>query len=167
MRYVVSIADYTVAVGVVGTRVTVDGDDVVAQLESVPHTPLRRLSMDGSVTTMALGYDGDRWQVQSGGRTWITEVVDERTRRIRELAGAAGAGVSGGTVSAPMPGLVLRIEVEEGQPVKRGADLLVLEAMKMENEIRASGDGIVTRILVQPGAVVEKGAPLVEIDPGR
>jgi biotin carboxyl carrier protein len=55
--------------------------------------------------------------------------------------------------------------VELGQRVNGGGGLVVLEAMKMENEIQASQDGVVTRIYVEPGSVVEKGAPLVELGP--
>jgi len=64
-----------------------------------------------------------------------------------------------------MPGLVLRLEVEEGQAVRIGTGLLVLEAMKMENEIRAVEVGVVRKILVRAGQAVEKGAVLVEISP--
>ena len=64
-----------------------------------------------------------------------------------------------------MPGMILRLEVEEGQAVTRGVGLVVLEAMKMENEIRAPEDGVVVRIHAEPGRAVEKGAPLVELGP--
>jgi pyruvate carboxylase subunit B len=62
-----------------------------------------------------------------------------------------------------MPGLVLRLEVETGQRIEAGAGLLVLEAMKMENEIRAPVGGVVERIQVGAGQAVEKGAVLIEI----
>jgi len=63
--------------------------------------------------------------------------------------------------------MVLRVEVVEGQEVTSGAGLLVLEAMKMENEIRAPYDGIVRRILVRSGQAVERGAEVVEIASGQ
>ncbi|MBI2072612.1 MAG: acetyl-CoA carboxylase biotin carboxyl carrier protein subunit [Gemmatimonadetes bacterium] len=62
-----------------------------------------------------------------------------------------------------MPGLVLRVDVEAGQEIAAGAGLVVLEAMKMENEIRSSGPGRVKSVLVEPGQAVEKGTPLVEV----
>jgi pyruvate carboxylase subunit B len=62
-----------------------------------------------------------------------------------------------------MPGLVLRLEVEVGQRVETGAGVVVLEAMKMENEIRAAGPGVVRAVHVVVGQAVEKGAPLVEL----
>jgi len=66
-------------------------------------------------------------------------------------------------VRAPMPGMVLRVEVESGQKVASGSGLLVLEAMKMENEIRAGSAGVIKQIFVRPGQAVEKGADLLEI----
>jgi pyruvate carboxylase subunit B len=64
-----------------------------------------------------------------------------------------------------MPGLVVRVKVAEGQRVEAGAGLIVVEAMKMENELRAAAAGVVRRIHVSAGDAVEKGARLLEIEP--
>ncbi len=77
-------------------------------------------------------------------------------------APAPSAG-GAGTVAAPMPGTVLSIKVAAGQAVKRGDVLLILEAMKMENEITATADGVVKALRVQAGATVNTGDPLVEL----
>ena len=77
-------------------------------------------------------------------------------------APAAPAG-SGEAVSAPMPGTILKVNVSNGQAVKAGTVLVVLEAMKMENEIMAPKDGTVTQVAVLKGASVDTGAPLVYI----
>ena len=61
-----------------------------------------------------------------------------------------------------MPGLVVKIEAEEGQEVVRGQGLVIVEAMKMENELKADGDGQISKILVEPGQAVEKDQVLVE-----
>lgn len=79
-------------------------------------------------------------------------------------AAPAAAGLAAGTVvEAPMPGNVLKINVTQGQTVKEGDVLLVLEAMKMENEITATKSGTVAQIVTAKGAVVETGSPLVVI----
>lgn len=79
-------------------------------------------------------------------------------------AAPAAAGLTAGTVvEAPMPGNVLKINVAQGQTVKEGDVLLVLEAMKMENEITATKSGTVAQIVTAKGAVVETGSPLVVI----
>ena len=76
---------------------------------------------------------------------------------------AAPAAVAGEAVKAPMPGNILKVNVTAGQAVKEGELLVVLEAMKMENEIMAPKDGTVTQVLVQKGSTVDTGAPLVVI----
>ena len=70
---------------------------------------------------------------------------------------------SGEAVSAPMPGNILKVNVNVGDSVKSGTVLVVLEAMKMENEIMAPKDGTVTQVLVSKGSTVDTGAPLVVI----
>ena len=70
---------------------------------------------------------------------------------------------AGEAVSAPMPGNILKVNVKAGDAVKSGTVLVVLEAMKMENEIMAPKDGTVTQVLVSKGSTVDTGAPLVVI----
>ena len=79
-------------------------------------------------------------------------------------APAAGVTVSGGeSVNAPMPGNILKVAVTVGQTVKEGDLLVVLEAMKMENEILAPKAGTVTQVLVSRGSTIDTGAPMVVI----
>lgn len=76
-------------------------------------------------------------------------------------AAPAASLAAGEPVKAPMPGVVLKVQVQQGQAVKAGQVLVILEAMKMENEIVAPKDGTVAQIVVAKGASVESGAPLV------
>lgn len=79
-------------------------------------------------------------------------------------AAPAGAALAAGeVVKSPMPGNILKINVSQGQKVNEGDVLIVLEAMKMENEIVATKSGTVAQIVTAKGAVVETGAPLVVI----
>lgn len=78
-------------------------------------------------------------------------------------APAAGALAAGEVITSPMPGNILKINVAQGQHVSEGDVLIVLEAMKMENEISATKSGTVAQINVTKGAVVETGTPLVVI----
>ena len=78
---------------------------------------------------------------------------------------AAPAPVAGGanTVGSPLPGVVVNVKVSAGQAVKKGDVVMILEAMKMENEINASKDGTVTAVHVAKGAKVEQGSPLFDL----
>lgn len=70
---------------------------------------------------------------------------------------------AGTTIKSPLPGIIISIDVKEGQAVKRGQKLAVIEAMKMENEIQASSDGTVTAVLVNKGDSVLEGTEIVKI----
>jgi len=92
------------------------------------------------------------------------QALDERARAVRSLRAATGGPVGIEPIRAPMPGLVSRVLVSPGEEVKAGTRLIVMEAMKMENELRAKAAGRVKAVPVQPGTAVEKGTVLVEWD---
>lgn len=166
MRYYVTIAGRTVEVDLTADRPRVDGQEVEAELVHLPESTQRHLRMDGVGHLLGIRR-GDRrgeWEVTMEGRSLHASVVDERTRAIRELAGAREAPRER-TITAPMPGLVVRVEVEVGQSVKPGQGVVIVEAMKMENELKAPGEGVVARIEVEAGQTVEKGAVLLVLEP--
>ncbi len=165
MKYTVTVSGLTVDVEINGAEVSVNGRPADVRLAPIGGTPLWQLAVGSQVKTFVMSPGDDGWTVTSQGESWTVDVADERTRRLREMAGPAVGGAHGEVIRAPMPGLVLRLEVEEGQTIEPGTGVLVLEAMKMENEIRAGHAGTVTRVLVEPGSPVEKGTPLVEIGP--
>ena len=163
MRYVVGIAGREIEVEVDGDLVTVEGSTRTAALRAIPGTPIRQLLIDGRPTALTMRSSGrGQWSLGVGGDSWEAEVIDERTRHIRSLTAGAARQRGPATLRAPMPGLVLRVPVEPGQEVKAGTGLVVLEAMKMENELKAPAAGVVGAIRVQPGEAVEKGHVLVE-----
>jgi biotin carboxyl carrier protein len=167
MKYHVVLGERTIEVAVDGDAVTVDGRAVQARLERVPGTPEVRIVIDGVATTVAVeAHEGSALRLVDRGAVRDLTVEDERARHIRLLAGA-GKAVDGRTLlKAPMPGLVLRILVAVGDQVAAGVPLLALEAMKMENELRAAAPGVVTSIQVTPGQAVEKGQLLIELSTG-
>ena len=165
MKYSVTVGARTFEVEVEGSRVTVDGVALEADLAAVSGTPLYHLLLGGESWTVAAEplEGGGRWVLGLVGERVDVAVEDERTRGI-EAGTATGRRVSeGGTVRAPMPGLVVRIEVAEGQEVDAGTGLVVVEAMKMENELRAPRPGKVQTVHVAVGQAVEKGASLVTL----
>ncbi len=173
MTYHVKLAGRTYAVGVGGGEVTVDGVPITAHLTAIPAAPLHYLLLGGRSWAVAAHVEDDGEGTEPGaarvtlhtmGERLEAEVVDERTREVAALAGRGAPTAGGGEVVAPMPGLVVRIEVEVGQEVHAGAGLVVVEAMKMENELRASRPGVVRAVHVEVGEAVEKGASLVTLE---
>jgi pyruvate carboxylase subunit B len=165
VKYTVEVAGQRIEIDVRGNAVVVGGREVSVALVGVPHTPLTQLAVGTRSRTFAMARERDTWTVQWAGERLDVTVVDERTERVREVTGTRGRPAGGGVVRAPMPGLVLRVEVAVGQYVEAGAGVIVLEAMKMENEIRAPGAGIVREIWVAAGEAVEKGTQLLEVAP--
>lgn len=167
MNYYVSLAGRTFEVDLSGGGVRVDGQSVSADLKHDPGSAAGHLLMDdASLAFVAQRTDGAgrEWELHAGGARYEVEVVDERTRAIRAMTGAGAAARGPAPVRAPMPGLVTRVEVEEGESVQAGQGVAIIEAMKMENELRAEADGVVARVLVAAGEPVDKGAVLVEFE---
>lgn len=165
MRYFVTIAGREVEVDLTSAHPVVDGTPVEAHLSHLPGTHTRHLLVDGRsyALTATPGDRRGRWNIAVGAERFAADAVDERTRAIREMTGG-GADAAEKTIAAPMPGLVLRVEVEVGQAVRAGQGVVVVEAMKMENELKAPSDGVVASISVQPGQTVDKGATLIVLE---
>jgi len=165
VKYIVSVAGEEIEVEVDGDRVTVGRKTHVATFTSVAGTPLRQLLVDGQPSTLAVeSVQPGRWGLTHQGERWEVEVIDERTRYVRSLTGGSAGHRGGGTLKAPMPGLVLRVQVSPGQNVAAGTGVIVLEAMKMENELKAVGTGVVRSVRVSAGEAVEKGQVLIEFE---
>jgi biotin carboxyl carrier protein len=166
MRYFVTIGDQTWEIEVGSEQTLVNGKPVKAELRTVPGTPTRHLLVDAAshVVLAAGGETGGEWQVQLNGDRVVAEVMAERTRAIRAMAGRGAVASGPKPVRAPMPGLVVRLEVEVGESVRTGQAVAIIEAMKMENELKADAAGRVTRIHVGAGQAVEKGQVLVEFE---
>ncbi len=165
MRYFVTLSDRTFEIDLTGATPTIDGEPVRAELTSVPGTALRSLLLDDrSIPLLARGGAKEgQWDLAIRGHHLNLSVVDERTRAIREMTGSADESAEK-TLTAPMPGLVVRIEVEVGDRVAAGQGVVIVEAMKMENELKAPADGVVASVAVASGQTVEKGALLLILE---
>ncbi len=100
--------------------------------------------------------------VDVGGETYAVQ-VEEHARHLIRTHGGAGAGAGVRTLTAPLPGRVTHVAVQPGQAVQPGDTLVVIEAMKMENEFKASAAGTVAEVRVQPGQAVNAGDVLLVI----
>jgi pyruvate carboxylase subunit B len=163
VKYYVTLGGREWPVEVDGDRLRVGGREYIAHLTAVPGTPLRYLQLGDHVYSVGMEPAGPgMWQVEVVGGRHDVEVVDERARHVRGLASVPAERRGTAPLRAPMPGLVVRVLVEPGQRVQAGSGVVVLEAMKMENELRAPSDATVGRVVVSPGTAVERGQLLVE-----
>ncbi len=128
----------------------------------------RKVTVDGEEFEVVIDREGELWSVQVGGRTFSIEMgevpnsgkVSRRPRNSRK-------GKSSGVVSSPIPGKIVSINLSVGDTVNEGDVIMVLEAMKMQNEIQAPIGGIVTELNCSPGETIEANSPLVVIDAGN
>jgi len=150
-----------------GTKTSVQIDD--GQLRPVNYHPVLSgkaisIRVGGKLHLVHLtGMDGNgKLQATIKGRPVTLSVMDElKAQALESMGGAAGSG----TIVADIPGLVVEIRTQEGQKVNLGDPLIVVEAMKMQNELTAAVSGTVTAIPVAVGAAVNPGDPLVVIEP--
>jgi len=166
MKYFVRVNDEDHEILLDAAGVHIDGEDVAAQVMPVDGTPERMVTIGDEVHRVVVrpGATRGAYTLWLDGWRFEVEALDERTRAIRELSGAS-AGPSGpAPLKAPMPGLIVRVNVQVGDQVQAGQGIVVMEAMKMENELRATAAGKVKSVLATPGTAVEKGALLVELE---
>ena len=166
MRYYVTIQDVTVEVEIDEGGVRLDGESVDISALQVAGTDVHSFLIGGEsyrIVARSLGKGG--WDLYLRGRHERAEVLDERTKVMRETAAAQEGPAGPRVVRAPMPGLVVKVEVEEGELVEAGTGLLIVEAMKMENELSAEAPARVGAIHVAAGQPVEKDQVLIEMLP--
>ena len=104
-----------------------------------------------------------KWQLKVNGVNMVVEKQDKIDQLVNKLGFKSSSRHAIKEIVAPMPGLVLKVLVEEGAVISKGENLFVLEAMKMENIIKATGDGTITKIFVEKGDKVEKGQKLASL----
>lgn len=102
--------------------------------------------------------------IEINGENFSVTIKDELDQMLDKMGFSAVAGKQLKEIKAPMPGLVLEINVQEGQEVKEGDKILILVAMKMENSILIQADATIKKIVVKAGQAVEKGQTLVELE---
>jgi acetyl/propionyl-CoA carboxylase alpha subunit len=136
------------------------------ELSEIPGTPVVVVKVGNHVYKAVVDKrEGrGRYTLWIDGYRFDADALDERTRAIRDLSAANAAPAGPAPIKAPMPGLIVRVNVKPGDSVSAGQGVVVMEAMKMENELRATASGIVKSVEVVPGAAVEKGALLVALE---
>jgi len=167
MKYYATIEDRTFEIEIQGDgRITVDGVEMEADMQSVGRRELRSLLLDHTSHEAVVEPDaGGRnlYAVLVGGTQYQVTVQDERARRLAQADRSVRAPAGELAIRSPIPGLIVKVFVQAGQAVAEGEMLVILEAMKMENELRAPRAGVVHEVRVAPGAETTLGQVLVTL----
>lgn len=155
--------------------IVIDRDDQIMVNDQVYHVDFQQLVEGGMLSLLlnnrsleAIVEERDEaWEVLLRGELYSVQVQDERAFRLAKARGTAAETHGEVIIKSPMPGLIVAIPVEPGQEVKKGDQVIILESMKMENELRSPRDGVVLRVHVVQGASVEKDQALVTIGDGE
>ena len=167
MKYIVDLNAERHSVIVEPEGVRFESEEAVrAELAEIEGSPVRMVKLGSHVYRVVVQKrpGKGRYTLWVDGYRFETEALDERTRAIRDISAANAAPSGPAPILAPMPGLVIRINVSPGDQIEAGHGVVVMEAMKMENELRATTSGTVKTIKVAPGTAVERGALLVELE---
>ena len=124
----------------------------------------RKVIVDGTEFDVDIEMDGGIWTATVEGRTFKIEVPDSGPV-VKKKRSQGGKKKKSGTVSANIPGKIVTIEINEGDVVEEGQVILILEAMKMQNEIQAPISGTVSSVTCEEGQSIEANVPLVVIEP--
>jgi acetyl/propionyl-CoA carboxylase alpha subunit len=166
MNYATTINDQTYLIEINDDQhVTVNGVTYQVDCESVNDQTVYSLVINGHSyeAFVSEGEAAPDWDVLIRGALYAVRVEDEREKRLRAAAGAHSHATGEYNLKAPMPGLIVSVPVSEGQTVQKGDILVILESMKMQNELKSQRAGTVTRVRVQPQQSVEQNQILVTV----
>ena len=164
MKYVTSIEGREYIVDIIDEHhVSVDGVTYEVDFMPVGDQPVYSLVVDGHSIDAHVYPDEDTWQVLFHGELFTACVEDEREKRLRASLAGKVAEHEDFHLKAPMPGMVVSIPVLEGQAVQRDDVLVVLESMKMQNELRSPRAGKGTRLRGKAGDRVEQKETMLSV----
>ena len=143
-------------------QISINGETIDVDFGSINGQIVYSLLINGRSHEAYVYNDDENWQVLLRGHQYNVSVEDERERRLRSSGGGASSSEEF-VLKSPMPGLVVAIPVQDGETVVKGQVLLVLESMKMQNELKSPRDGVVGRIKVNPGDKVEQKQPMLVV----
>ncbi len=144
-------------------RILVNGEDRAIDFRELRQGELYSMLLDHRSFEAVVEERDETYHVLMGGEMFEVQVTDERSRRLASAFMAFGDTGGEVAIRAPMPGLISRVTVEEGQAVSKGQTVVILESMKMENELKSPRDGVVHHINVKVGDNVEQNKRLVTI----
>ena len=164
MRFIARVGDDDIEVDVhrhgAGYRVRIGERTIDADFITIGDYVRSLRLEDGTQFSLVHHREGHTHEISLNGATVSVDIIDPLAAKGRRSEDEIA---SSGAITALMPGRVVRVLVTKGDTVRKGAGLLILEAMKMENEIQAPADGTVDEVSVKAGQTVERGADLVRL----
>lgn len=164
MKYITTINEQEFVVEIIDDRqLSLNGVMYEVDFNSVTGQPVYSLLLDGKSFEAYVGESEGCWQVLLQGQMYQGCVEDEREKRLRAAGGSQVSERDEFHLKAPMPGLVVAVTVAENQVVEKGDVLLILESMKMQNELKSPRTGKVARVRVEAGDRVEQRQTLLSV----
>ncbi len=165
MKYITTINEQEYFVEILDeNHIRINDEDLDIDFQYVQGQPVFSLIVDGTSYEAYVYEDEGEWQVLMRGDFYQVVVEDEREKRLLAASGGRVADRGEFHLKSPMPGLVIAVPVSEGQKIQKGDVLVILESMKMQNELRSPTDGIVTRIRIQEGDSVEQRQTMLSVE---
>ena len=164
MKYITKVNDqeYTIEIDH-ENQIRVDGQLYSVDFHQLTEGGILSLLLNNRSLEAIVEERDQAWEVLIQGELYTVQVQDERAYRLAKARGSTAEVTGEATVKSPMPGLIIAVLVEEGQIVQKGEQIIILESMKMENELRSPRAGLVKQVMIEPGASVEKDQLLVSI----
>lgn len=164
MKYFATIGEksFEIEINTEG-ELTANGQRLAVDFQSVADEPVYSLLLNGESFEANVSNAESDIEVLLRGRFFVVTVEDERQHRLRETSVRGIVEEGEYNLTAPMPGLIVSVPVAEGQPVELGQNLVILESMKMQNELKAPRAGTVSRVRVGPGDNVNQNQILLTL----
>ena len=164
MKYITTVDNHEFAIELKpNNQILVNGETYTLDFEQMADSGVYSLLLNNQ-SVQAMVEERDKvYEVQILGELYQVQVQDERTFRLAQARGGLAVSTGEAIIKSPMPGTILKVLVADGQTVTKGDKVIILESMKMENELRSPRDGVVHHVSVASGASVEKGQILVTI----
>jgi biotin carboxyl carrier protein len=142
-------------------RATVDGRQLDISSLQIDGNRIVSFYLDNKYFQIEIEKKAEGYFCWLGSTLLKANILDEKTARFLQNANNQTTARKSEMLVAPMPGLIVKVEVEPGQTVKKGQGLIIMEAMKMENELRAAHDCVIGEIKIQTGQIVDKAQALI------
>ncbi|MFN8466178.1 MAG: biotin/lipoyl-containing protein [Caldilineaceae bacterium] len=164
MKYYTRVDNTEYEVEINGENILLNGEPVNVDLMRSGAAELYSVLFGGRSYEMLVNSDRFNYTINVRGVQFQVQVEDERARRMNRARRLPTLPDGELAITAPIPGLVVRVLVAEGDAIEEGQPVVLLEAMKMENELRAMRGGIVKNVLVTAGQRVDQNAPLIVLE---